>query len=361
MWSEFRSQVLTNPVGVEPTNPVKGSPELGGLVDIDLAGLLRIRLAELLVVAEAEESSLKDASLAGQVRSAVQSQVAGERHLVGVQEADMRVVAQVNRLSLPIHLETVGSVGQRVQRRAVVGKRPEVLVLAVGGHDPTRGLRRGTNAWSRSNGAGGGGAGVGTDRSRGRLGLLDPVAARPGWLGGSRLSGRQDGMVSLGMGAAVSLKERSLLEKPCLSVGRVVLHNLRSESEGELVLFALGWDHSGERGRRSGANMVVDNAAVIFEFGGSKERSLSRAGRDFLSRVENGVLNLVRRSGGSLGRRHRLAVRRDGRRHWHWVLARVVRSRRLADVGLMMTVIEAIVNLVWRRHQAAEVVLLGGH
>jgi hypothetical protein len=163
------------------------------------------------------------------------------------------------------------------------------------------------------------------------------------------------------MGAAVSLKERSLLEKPCLSVGRVVLHNLRSESEGELVLFALGWDHSGERGRRSGANMVVDNAAVIFEFGGSKERSLSRAGRDFLGRVENGVLNLVRRSGGSLGRRHRLAVRRDGRGHWHWVLARVVRSRRLADVGLMMTVIEAIVNLVWRRHQAAEVVLLGGH
>lgn len=360
MWGEFRSQVLTNPVGVEPTNPVKGSPKLGGLVDIDLACLLRIRLAELLVVAEAEESSLKDASLAGQVRSAVQSQVASERHLVGVQEVDMRVVAQVNRLSLPIHLEAVGSVGQRVQRRTVVGKRPKVLVLTVGGHDPTRGLRRGTNTWSRSNGAGGGCAGVGTDRSRGGLGLLDPVAARSGWLGGSRLSGRQDGMVSLGMGAAVSLEECSLLEKPCLSVGRVVLHDLRSESEGELVLFALGWDHSGERGRRSGANMVVDNAAVVFEFGGSKERSLSRAGRDFLGRVENGVLDLVRRSGGSLGRRHRFAVRRDGRRHWHWVLARVVRSRRLADVGVM-TVVEAIVNLVRRRHQAAEVVLLGGH
>lgn len=78
MWGDFRSQVLANPVGVEPTNPVKGGPKLGGLVDVDLAGLLRIRLAELLVVAEAEESSLKDASLAGQVRSAIQSQVAGE-------------------------------------------------------------------------------------------------------------------------------------------------------------------------------------------------------------------------------------------------------------------------------------------
>lgn len=156
------SQILANPVSVEPGNLVKGSPELGSLVDVDLASLLSICLAELLAVAQAGESSLKDASLACEIGCAIKSQVAGKHDLVGVKKRDEWVTRQVNRLALPVHLEAVGASRQGAEGRTVVGERLEVLVLTVGSNNPSRWLRRGTNTAGSS----------GSHRSRVRVGAV---------------------------------------------------------------------------------------------------------------------------------------------------------------------------------------------
>ena len=101
-----------DPTLVQPANLVKGSPELGRLVDIDLARLLGIGLAELLAHPETFEAPDKHASLAGQIRSTVETQICSQHHLVGVQQALVRVGTQVDGGALPINLKAVALVGK---------------------------------------------------------------------------------------------------------------------------------------------------------------------------------------------------------------------------------------------------------
>lgn len=77
------------------------------------------------------QAPLEDSSLARQVRGAVQSKVPGQRHLIRMEHAGVRVMAEINGLTLPLDLETVGLVGQGADRRTVVWQRVEVLVFPV--------------------------------------------------------------------------------------------------------------------------------------------------------------------------------------------------------------------------------------
>ena len=67
--SGFPLQVLFKILGIEPSNPVKRSPQFARLVDVDLASLLCVGLPELLADAERVETGLEDASLATEVCS----------------------------------------------------------------------------------------------------------------------------------------------------------------------------------------------------------------------------------------------------------------------------------------------------
>lgn len=64
---------------VKPAGSVKGSPQLGGLVDINLASLLGVGLAEVFHSLITGKPANEDASLAGQVRRTVKAQIACQR------------------------------------------------------------------------------------------------------------------------------------------------------------------------------------------------------------------------------------------------------------------------------------------
>jgi hypothetical protein len=128
-----------DPVLVEPADLVKCRPEFGGLVDVDLARLLGIRLAELLVHSQALQSPHEHASLACQIGGAVEAEVRGKRDLVRVQQVAVGVAAQIDGCALPVHLEAVWPVRQRVPGRAQVGQGFKVLILSVRGHHAARG------------------------------------------------------------------------------------------------------------------------------------------------------------------------------------------------------------------------------
>lgn len=292
-------QEASHPFSTEPANLVKGSPELGGLVDINLAGLLSISLAELLAGPEALKTALKHASLAGEIGGAVQAEVAGEDDFVRVKQVVVRVAAEVNWLALPVHLEAVGSVGKRVEWRAVVWKRLEILVLAVGGDNAAGWLRGSAGALSsgrsNNNRRRRGQAVAGADGSVARMLWLGHSvgALGSGRLGGNWL-GREDGVEALGSGLPIGNQESPLLEKPSATVAGEVLHDLRAEGQGELIVLAPWWRDSAEDdgGRRSSADMVVDDALVLFNLSRSKQRWLRRARwRSLINGIENRVLD----------------------------------------------------------------------
>lgn len=323
-------QEASHPFSTEPANLVKGSPELGGLVDVNLAGLLSVSLAELLAGPEALKTALKHASLAGEIGGAVQAEVAGEDDFVRVKQVVVGVVAEVDWLALPVHLEAVGPVGKRVEGRAVVGKRLEILVLAVGGNNAARWLRG--SAWapsssgSNNDGRRRGQAVAGADGSVARMLWLGHSvgALGSGRLGGNGL-GREDGVKALGSGLPVGNQESPLLEKPSATVAGEVLHDLRAEGQGELIVLAPWWRDSAEDdgGVGASANMVVDDTLVVLNLSRSKQRWLWRARRRrLISGIEDRVLNGLGwwRAGRAAG--DVLGVRRDGRRHWQWVFVR---------------------------------------
>lgn len=116
---------------LKPADLVKGCPQLGGFVDVDFTGLLCIRLAELLSHLKTLSTTDKHPPLARQVGSTIESKIGGECNLIRVQEVTMRVIAQIDWCSFPIHLEAVGSFRERIQRRAEVGKRGKILIFPV--------------------------------------------------------------------------------------------------------------------------------------------------------------------------------------------------------------------------------------
>lgn len=290
-------QEASNPVGVEPANLVKGRPELRGLVDVNLASLLSVGLAELLASPEALETALEHATLAGEIGGAVQAEVAGEDDLVRVKQVVVRVVGQVDGLTLPVNLEAVGPAGEGAERRAVVGEGVEVLVLAVGGHDPAGWLGRG--AWAAASGGShhDRGTRAGADRTGSRgLWLGDAIGA----LGSGRLGrdglGRQDGWETLGSDACLSIRHEQgpLLEEPSAAVAGEVLHDLRAEGQGKLVVLAQGRRHLFEDdcGRLASADMLVHDALVVLNLGGCEQRRLRWAGwRGLVDGIENGILD----------------------------------------------------------------------
>lgn len=292
-------QEASHPFSTEPANLVKGSPELGGLVDVNLAGLLSVSLAELLAGPEALKTALKHASLAGEIGGAVQAEVAGEDDFVRVKQVVVRVAAEVNWLALPVHLEAVGSVGKRVEGWAVVRKRLEILVLAVGGDNAAGWLRgsAGASSSGRSNNnrRRRGQAVAGADGSVARMLWLGHSvgALGSGRLGGNGL-GREDGVEALGSGLPIGNQESPLLEKPSAAVAGEVLHDLRAEGQGELIVLAPWWRDSAEDdgGRRSSADMVVHDALVLLNLSRGKQRWLRRARwRSLINGIENRVLD----------------------------------------------------------------------
>lgn len=138
------SHELADPVHVEPADLLKRGPQFGRLVDVNLAGLLGVGLAELLALNSAGSAADEDAPLAGEVRSAVQSEVGRQAELVRVQEVGVRVLAEIDRRALPVDLEAVGLVRERVERRAEILERVEVTILAVRRDHAAPGLGRNT-------------------------------------------------------------------------------------------------------------------------------------------------------------------------------------------------------------------------
>jgi len=92
---------------VEPTDFLVRLPQLAGLVDINLARLLSIRLAELLADSQGVDTGLEDAPFAAQVCSARKSERGSKIEFGLVQEVSIRVVGEIEDLSLPICLENL--------------------------------------------------------------------------------------------------------------------------------------------------------------------------------------------------------------------------------------------------------------
>lgn len=342
---------------LEPASIVEDSPESGGLVDVDLAGLLGISLAELLAVLEALETAHKHASLAGEVRGTVQTKAAGKVELGRVQQLAVGVVAEVDGLALPLRLELGRStVRERSKRRAEVLEHLEVLVLAAGGNDAARWLRRGTrtaaasrrssNSKGRNQSAGGRscsrvGSTAGANWSRSLwLGdaagasIKDPISAlRSGWLGCNWLGwldSRQT--TSSNGGIAIGLEIGSLVLQPGSGVAVEVLQDLRLDGDHQVVVLT-AWrrDNSEDVGRGlEGPDMVIDDLHVsVFILDRCKQGRLGQARwRRLVNGIQNGILDgrALRRAwsvvgvagiaGGILG------VGRDGRRHGQRQLVR---------------------------------------
>jgi len=90
---------------IEPTNFLIRLPQLASLVDIDLARLLSIRLAELLSDSQGVDTGLEDASFAAQVCSARKSERGSKIEFSLVQEVSIRVIGEIEDLTLPVCLE----------------------------------------------------------------------------------------------------------------------------------------------------------------------------------------------------------------------------------------------------------------
>lgn len=146
LWPEAASQILPHPAAVQPTDLVKGRPQLGGLVDVNLARLLRVRLAKLLAHPQTLEPPDEHASLARQVRRAVQPQVGRQRDLVPVQQVCVGIAAEVDGCPSPVHLEAARPIRQGFDRWTVVGQRAKVLVFTVRCHRAAMQLRCGADA-----------------------------------------------------------------------------------------------------------------------------------------------------------------------------------------------------------------------
>lgn len=115
--------------------------KLRGLIDINFARLLGMSLAKLLALVVIIKAGLEDPALAGHIRSAVQSQTRRKLKLVGMEQMPMWVLAEIQGIALPVHLETVGPVGEGAQWRAEIRDGVEVLILAVGGYQPATRFR----------------------------------------------------------------------------------------------------------------------------------------------------------------------------------------------------------------------------
>jgi len=105
-------EILVHPLSIKPAHLLVGSPQLRCLVDINFTRLLGIGLAELLPDFGAFNTTHKHSPLAGEIGRAVQTQASCQKKFVGVQEAGVRILAQIKSITLPIHLETVGFVGE---------------------------------------------------------------------------------------------------------------------------------------------------------------------------------------------------------------------------------------------------------
>ena len=253
---------------VEPADPLVGRPQLRRLVDIDLARLLSVRFAELLANLVALNAPNEDAPLAGEIGRTIQAKGCSKAELLRVKKGPVGVFAQVERVALPVDLETARNVGKRHDAGRVVGKSVEILVLPVWRHGSHSGFGRGANTcclpsvrrscpnWS-------GVLGRCLVDSR----LLDAARAASSCHMGfrsrsRRLSSRQDSwkLVDHGPGFGVVLLVAShiltLLDQPGLGIPLKLLHECRLKEEHELIILLL-------RGRcyialSSRSNVVVD-------------------------------------------------------------------------------------------------------
>ena len=246
----------------------------------------------------------------------------------------MGIGAQVNWLTLPLHFEAVRAFGKRIDWGTVVGKGIEVLIFPIGGHCPAGWLGREASTRGQSLAGGGPGATVpnyawGRRSSCRTLRFCYPVvsvgARNPRWLDRNHWLGlgRHNSMVAVRPCAAISLEKSALFAKPAFGVGPVVLHDLRLESQDQVVLFA-GWRFKTAKvARRSGSKVVVDNPLMVLELVRRKKRCLGRArGCAVIGRIQNWILDVLsdwsRRRFGWM--RHRFAVWRHRRRHGQRVL-----------------------------------------
>lgn len=102
---------------LEPPYSVVGRPEFASFVDVNLASLLSVGLAELFAYAEGTNSSLKDSALAAEVGRTRQSKCRGKIELGGTEQMSVRVIAQIQHLSLPVCLECLGVATQSLEGR----------------------------------------------------------------------------------------------------------------------------------------------------------------------------------------------------------------------------------------------------
>lgn len=133
--------------------------------------------------------------------------------------------------------------------------------------------------------------------------------------------GWHDCMISLSAGPSIGLEESPLLAKPALSVAHVVLHDLRPECKGQLVVLTPRRCDTVENALRPGSDMLVNDSSMVLQLSRRKQRRLRRTGRRVLvDRVQDGVFdNLARRCRRCRRRRigcgHRFAVWRNWWRH----------------------------------------------
>lgn len=126
----FCSQPLKEVFFLEPSNPLEGCPEFASLVDVDLASLLTIGLSELLASLQAFDASEEDATLTSEICGAIESKNGGESDFVGMEQADIRIVAKINWSTFPLDLERIGSIWKSVDVGATVFKKAVELVFS---------------------------------------------------------------------------------------------------------------------------------------------------------------------------------------------------------------------------------------
>lgn len=135
--SEARSHPLPTPPLLQPPHLLKRHPKLTRLVYINLARLLRICLPELFLALSSSpgsertlQSGKEDATLGCQIRSAVETEVAGEENLVWVEKVTVWIRSEVKRRAFPFNLQRVWTVWKRGEWWATVNECAEIFVLS---------------------------------------------------------------------------------------------------------------------------------------------------------------------------------------------------------------------------------------
>lgn len=108
--------------------------------------------------------------------------------------------------------------------------------------------------------------------------------------------GWHDGMISLRTGTAVCFQESALFAEPALSIVGVMLHDLGSKCEGQLVILTPRRCDAIKYALRPGPHVLVNNSLVLLEFSWCEQWGMRRTGwRSFVNRIQDRIFdNLAR-------------------------------------------------------------------